>query len=191
MQEFNIKAQKRTNAGKSYTVKIRREGLVPGVIYGSEEPVMIQIEEKQLKDLIYTPNVYIVKVDVDGKMYKCVKKEEQYHPVTDNLLHIDFYAISEDKAVKMYIPIKLNGTAEGVLQGGHLYQLKKYLNVKALPKYLPDTLDIDITNLQIGKTIKISDLKFDNIELLDSSSDLVIMVQMTRAAISKAESETK
>ena len=189
MQEFNLKARKRTETGKKYTKKLRKEGYVPAVIYGGEENILCEIETKALKHLIYTDKVYLVNLDLDGEVYKCIKKDEQFHPVTDDLLHLDFLRIFDDKKVKIYLPVKLTGFAVGVKTGGHLYQLKRYMKVNAFPKDIPDNLQIDVTNLGLGKSLKIEELSFDNLEILEPASDVVAMVKLTRAAMSKADAE--
>lgn len=189
MKEITLKATKRTQAGKSYAKNIRKKGLIPSIIYGTAEPIMVEIEEKQLQPIIYTNKSYFINIDVEGKTYKCIKQDAQFHAVSEQMLHIDFLAISEDKPVRLFLPIVLSGNSIGVQSGGHLYQLKRYLHTKALPKYMPDELVIDITNLDLGKTLQVKDLKFDNLELLDTPNDLVVMVQMTRAAVSQQQEE--
>ena len=189
MQIFEVEGKKRTEAGKKYTKKIRKEGLVPCVLYGGEDNIMFEINEKSIKKLIYTDKVYIIDLNLDGVNYKCIKKDSQFHPVTDNILHIDFLKISDDKKIKMYIPVKLNGFAKGVQAGGYLYQLKRYLHVSAFPKHLPDTIDLDITDLGLGKSLKIVDLAFENLEFIEHKSEVIAMIKLTRAAMSKADAE--
>lgn len=189
MKEITLKASKRTQSGKSYAKNIRKQGLIPAVIYGTTEPVMVEIEERQLQQIIYTNKSFFINIEVDGKNYKCIKQDAQFHAVSDQMLHIDFLAINDEKPVRLFLPIVLTGNSIGVQAGGHLYQLKRYLQAKSLPKFMPDDLVIDITNLDLGKTLQVKDLKFENIELLDSPNDLVVMVQMTRAAVSQQQEE--
>lgn len=189
MQVFQVDGKKRTEAGKKYTKKIRKDGSVPCVLYGGSENIMFELNERSIKKLIYTDKVYIIELNLDGEIHRCIKKDSQFHPVTDNILHIDFLKIADDKLIKMYIPVKLNGFAIGVQAGGYLYQLKRYLHVRALPINLPDTIDLDITNLGLGKSLKISDLKYDNIEFIEHPSEVVAMIKLTRAAMSKADAE--
>ncbi len=164
--------------------------MVPAIVYGGQdEPLMVEISEKALKPLLYTDKVYLIDLDVDGEITECIKKSEQFHPVTDKVLHIDFLRIHQDKKVKIYLPVKLTGFAKGVKTGGHLYQLKRYIRIEALPKYIPDQLQVDVTDLGLGKSLKIEELKFDNITILEPSSDVVALIKLTRAAMSKADSE--
>jgi large subunit ribosomal protein L25 len=189
MQEFNLKARKRTEKGKKYNKKIRKQGYTPAIIYGDEKNIMCEIETKALKHLIYTDKVYLINLDLDGEIIKCIKKDEQFHPVTDEILHIDFLKIFDDKKVRIFLPIKLTGFAKGVKVGGHLFQLKRYMRVNAFPKDIPDQLQIDVTDLGLGKSLKIKELSFDNLEIHEPESDVVAMVKLTRAAMSKADSE--
>ncbi len=189
MKEFDLKAKKRTEAGKKYTKKIRKEGYTPAIVYGGEEPIMCEVFVKDLKNLIYTDKSYIINLDVDGQIIKCIKKDTQFHPVTDEILHVDFYQLNTEKPVKIYIPVRLEGFSEGVKLGGHLFLLKRYLNVKGNIANIPDEITLDITPLGIGKSLKIADIKIDNIEILEPAGDVVAIVKLTRAAMSEADSE--
>lgn len=190
MEIITIKAKKRTEAGKKYIKNLRKKEMVPAIVYGGkEEPLMVEISEKALKPLLYTDKVYLIDLDVDGEVTKCIKKAEQFHPVTDEVLHVDFLRIFDDKKVRIYLPVKLTGFAKGVKSGGHLYQLKRYIRVEALPKYIPDQLQVDVTNLGLGKSLKIEELQFENLTILEPVSDVVALIKLTRAAMSKADTE--
>ncbi len=191
METIEIKVNKREDLGKKATKKLRKQGLVPGVLYGGEEVIHFYAPENTFNPIIYTDKVYIVELNIDGKVYRTIKKDTQFHPVTDRLLHIDFLELHEDKPVKVFLPVKLVGFAEGVRMGGSLYQLKRYLLAKALPKHLPDHLEIDITNLGLGKSLKIEDLSFENIEILEPKSAVVAVIKLTRAAKSKQAAEAE
>lgn len=189
MKEITLKAKKRTEAGKKYTKKIRKQGFTPAIVYGGNEPIMCEIETKALKNVIYTDKVYIINLDIDGEIVKCIKKDAQFHPVSDLVLHLDFLQVFDDKDVKIFIPVKLTGFAEGVKQGGHLYQLKRYILVKGKPAQFPDELSFDITKLTLGKSLKISEVTIENLEVLEPASDVIAMVKLTRAAMSQADEE--
>lgn len=189
MKEITIKAKKRKNAGKSYTKKIRKQGYTPAIIYGIEEPLMCELKTKELKDLIYTDKVYIVNLDFDGELIKCIKKDEQFHPVTDDLLHLDFMRVSDEHKTTMYLPVNLVGFAEGVKQGGFLYKLKRYVKVRGFISKFPDNIELDITSLTLGKSLKISDLDLDDIEILEHPSAVIAMVKLTRTTIDAPEEE--
>ena len=198
MKEITINAQARTEYGKKASRDLRRAGQIPAVFYGVEKgenglPVAksIQISEKELAKLLYTPNVYIVNLVVDGKPVKAILKDLQCDFVTDRPVHVDFYQITEDKPVVLEIPVKLNGLAEGVRAGGKLALNVRKLAVKALYTQFPDTLDIDVTNLALGKSMKVAELSYEGLEIITSKEVVVCAVRMTRAArAAAAESET-
>ncbi len=198
MKEITINAQARTEYGKKASRDLRRAGLIPAVFYGVEKgenglPVAksIQISEKELAKLLYTPNVYIVNLMVDGKSVKAILKDLQCDFVTDRPVHVDFYQITEDKPVVFEIPVKLNGLAEGVRAGGKLTLNVRKLAVKALYTQFPDTLDIDVTNLGLGKAMKVAELSYEGLEIITSKEVVVCAVRMTRAArAAAAEAES-
>ena len=196
MKEITINAQARTEFGKKASRDLRRAGQVPAVFYGVEKgenglPVAksIQISEKELAKLLYTPNVYIVNLVVDGKSVKAILKDLQCDFVTDRPVHVDFYQITEDKPVVFEIPVKLNGLAEGVRAGGKLALNVRKLAVKALYTQFPDTLDV--TNLGLGKAMKVAELSYEGLEIITSKEVVVCAVRMTRAArAAAAEAES-
>ena len=189
MKEITINAQVRTEYGKKASKELRRAGLIPAVFYGVEKdekglPVAktIQVSEKELAKLLYTPNVYIVNLVIDGKSVKAILKDLQCDFVTDRPVHVDFYQITEDKPVVFEIPVKLNGLAEGVRAGGKLALNVRKLAVKALYTQFPDTLDIDVTELGLGKSMKVGALSYEGLEIVTSKEVVVCAVRMTRAA---------
>jgi large subunit ribosomal protein L25 len=197
MKEITINAQARTEYGKKASRDLRRAGQIPAVFYGVEKgenglPLAksIQISEKELAKLLYTPNVYIVNLVVDGKPVKAILKDLQCDFVTDRPVHVDFYQITEDKPVVLEIPVKLNGLAEGVRAGGKLALNVRKLAVKALYTQFPDTLDIDVTNLALGKSMKVAELSYEGLEIITSKEVVVCAVRMTRAARA-AQAESK
>ena len=189
MKEITINAQARSEFGKKANRDLRREGQVPAVVYGVEKgenglPVAqaIKISEKELAKLLYTPNVYIVNLVVEGKPVKAILKALQSDYVTDRPVHVDFYQITEDKPVVFEIPVKLNGLAEGVKAGGKLALNVRKLAVKALYTQFPDVLNVDVTNLGLGKTMKVGALSYDGLEIVTPKEVIVCAVRMTRAA---------
>ncbi len=182
MKTYEVNGVVRTEIGKKATSKLRAEENIPCVMYGGEKVVHFSASEGDFRKLIFTPNVYLIKINIDGAVYDAVIQEIQFHPVTDKVLHIDFLQISEDKDVKIEIPVILNGLAEGVKAGGKLQLLKRRLKVKALAKDLPDTLDVNVEQIKLGATIKVGELAFDNITLLDHPSSVIAAVKLTRAA---------
>jgi large subunit ribosomal protein L25 len=182
MKTLELKGSLRTETGKKFAKRMRRNAEVPAIIYGGKQNIMISLIESELRELIFTPNVYIINLNVEGKNHKAILKEVQFHPVSDKVLHIDFIEISETKKITISIPIELTGVAEGVKTGGKLALITRNLKVSALPKHLPDTLKVDITDLVLGKSRLVSDIEFPNITILDPKSTVIASVKMTRAA---------
>lgn len=191
MQVFELKGELRTDLGKKATKVLREENKVPCVLYGGKENVHFSVVEKDLSKLVYTPLVYLVKVTVDGNSYDAVMREIQFHPVTDRILHIDFYQISAEKPVIMEVPVKLNGFAEGVQAGGKLVQVVRKLKVKALPANLPGEVELDVTTLGLGKSIKVKELSFDNFEVVNAKEVVIAQVKVTRASKSVESTDKK
>jgi len=184
MKTFDIKGKKRDSLGKKATKALRVSELVPCVLYNEKENTHFAVEEKAFQYLIYTPNVYIINIDIDGKKSQAVMQDVQFHPVTDKILHADFLEINDKKKVNFSIPVKLNGLAKGVTQGGKLMLKLRKLKVNGFAKDFPDTLDINVSELELGKTIKVGDLEFPKLTLLDSKNAVITTVKLTRSAIS-------
>lgn len=181
----------RDGVGKSSTKSLRNEGKVPCVLYGSGEIVNFSMYSEDFKALVYTPHTYKVQLDVDGKIYKAVLKDIQYHPVNESILHADFLTISEDKAVEVKVPVKLVGNSVGVRAGGKIQLKMQKLRVKTIPSKLPDFVEINIENLEIGKTIKVAEIGAQEYTILDSPNNPIVTVKTTRAAVSAAEEAKK
>ncbi len=182
MKTFELSGKVRESVGKKDSKKLRNEAKVPCVLYGSEEPVHFYAESSDLHKLIYTPNVYLINLDIDGKKSQSVIQDIQFHPVTDEVLHIDFLSVSDDKPVKVNIPVKTAGFAKGIRQGGHMQVEMRRLWVQALPKDLPDSINIDVTNLGIGESYRVSDVETDTLKILNAKSVPVVRVLVTRAS---------
>lgn len=182
MKTFELKGQLRSDIGTKSARQLRREDQVPSVLYGGEQPLHFSVDTRDVKDLVYTPHVYFVQIDVDGKSFKAVLKDLQFHPVTDNLLHLDFQQVFEDKVVRMAVPVEITGNSIGVRNGGKLVVNTRKLMVAALPKDMPDTVAVDISKLEIGDSFRIRDIKADNVEFLENSAIVVAAVRMTRSA---------
>ena len=182
MKTLQLNAVKRAEYGKKAAKACRREGMVPCVIYGGGEEVSFSVSAKDLKPLIYSPNSYVVEINIDGKVEKAVMREVQFHPVREQILHIDFYRIQEGKPVAIAIPVRLTGNAEGVKVGGKLALSARKLVVKALEENLPDELVVDVTPLKVGQTIFVGDLQFENLTFVTPATTAVCAVRVTRAS---------
>ena len=169
MKTLAIQAAPRADYGKKATKAVRRQGLIPCVIYGGGENVAFAIDEKAVKPLIYTPNSYIVELDIDGKKELAVLRDVQYHPIREQILHIDFYRVQEGKPVSIAVPVRLTGNAEGVKIGGKLALSARKLVV-------------DVTPLKVGQTIFVGDLKFEGLEFVSPATQAVCAVRVTRAS---------
>jgi len=187
MKTVSMSGSLRENVGKKDAKKQRSEGNVPCVLYDGEKQIHFSLPEKSFKDVIFTPNTYIINLNIAGKNYNSVLKDVQYHPVTDHILHVDFLEIFDNKSVAISVPINLTGTSKGVLRGGKLVRKYRKLKVKGLPKYLPDEIQVDITNLNINESIKVMDLKTENIEFLDPPSSIIAAVKSARAVAEEEE----
>ena len=180
MKTIKISAEKRTELGKKSTRDLRKMDHVPCVMYGGAEVIHFHAHENDFRHLVYTPSAFIVEVELDGKKHKAVMQDLQFHPVTDKLNHIDFVEVFDDKPVTVEIPIKLVGAAIGLKDGGKPRQRRRVLKVRGLVQHLPDVLDIDITDVAIGDVIKIGDLNYDNLEILDPSRSMIFAVVSSR-----------
>ncbi|MCI5777387.1 MAG: 50S ribosomal protein L25/general stress protein Ctc [Bacteroidales bacterium] len=182
MQTFDIKGTKRECGGKKVAKELRRNGLVPCIVYGGEKEIAFSVPADDFRGLIYTPNVYIVNLSVDGTEMKAILKDIQFHPVSEKILHVDFLQIFDDKPVTIGVPLTITGHSEGVKAGGKLQVEMRKLNVKGLPANLPDRLEVDITTLGLGQVVKVGSLHYDNLEILNAKTAVVAAVKTTRAA---------
>ena len=190
MKSITIKGSERESVGKKATKALRNAGKVPCVVYGGEKPLHFSADELAFKNLVYTPNAHTVKIDLEtGDKLKAVMQDIQFHPVTDRILHVDFYQLFDDKEVSMEIPVRLQGNSPGVRNGGRLLFRNRKLTIKALPDNLPDFFDIDISNLKIGDNILVESLLNDEFSILQPDSTVVVQVKTARAAIEVEEED--
>jgi large subunit ribosomal protein L25 len=191
MNSLEIIGFKRANLGKRESKQLRLDANVPCVLYGGEDQVHFYAPMFLFRDLVYTPNAYKVDLTVEGKKYSCILQDIQFHPVNDMILHADFLLLKEDKEVKMDVPVRITGTSPGVIKGGKLISKLKKVKVKALPKNLPDFVEADISTLEIGKSLRVSDLQTGNYTFLNNKALPVVSVETTRALRGAAEEEKK
>lgn len=187
METIEIKGTTRKNLGKKSANRIRSEGNVPCVMYGGEKVIHFYAPELNFNKIIFTPNAYLLKIDVDGKTYDALLQDMQFHPITDRIIHIDFKEFHFGEEVITMLPVRIIGESVGIKAGGKLRQRRRQLKVKGLPKDLPDSLEIDITDLDIGDSIKIGDLSFGGLTLLDTPRAMVVAVASSRIAKGMAE----
>jgi large subunit ribosomal protein L25 len=187
MKSITIKGSQRESVGKVATKALRNAGQVPCVIYGGDKPVHFSSEELAFKNLVYTPNVYTATIELGDEKFSAILQDIQFHPVTDRILHIDFYQLSDDKEVTMNIPVHLVGKAPGVLNGGSLRFPKRKLRVKALPGNLPDFFNADISKLKIGSKLLITEIDNKNCTFLHPDNTVVAQVRMSRNATAEDE----
>ena len=189
MKEIAIIGQKREATGKKASKLLRKEGMVPCNLYGEvkgenglPEALSFAASMSELRKVIYTPHVYVVNINIDGKERKAIIKELQFHPTTDALLHADFFEVNDTKAITVGIPVKLNGLAQGVRDGGKLNLSIRKIDVTAPYKNIPEILNIDVTNLGLGKAIKVGELNFEGLQLTTPAQVVVCSVKETRAS---------
>ena len=195
MKEINVTGQKRTDLGKKASKELRKQGLVPCNIYGEKknadgkpEAMAFAIPMSELRKLVYTPHVYVINLIIDGESHTAILKELQFDPVTDAVIHIDFLEVNDQKPITIGIPVKLVGLAQGVRDGGRMNLSIRKINVTAPYQQIPEHLDIDVTALKIGKSIKVGELSFEGLELATGKDVIVCSIKMTRAAMSAAAS---
>lgn len=189
MKSITIKGSQRESVGKVSTKALRNAGKVPCVLYGGDKPVHFSAEEKAFKNLVYTPNVYTATIELDGQTFSAILQDIQFHPVSDKILHVDFYQLHDDKAVTMNIPVKLVGTSPGVLNGGSLRFTNRKLKVKALPANLPDVIEANISKLKIGNKLYITELLNDDYTFMHPDNTVVVQVRTSRNAVADTSDE--
>ena len=190
MKSITIKGSKRESVGKSSTKALRNAGKVPCVLYGGEQPLHFAADEMEFKNLVYTPNVYTALIELEsGEKLKAVLQDIQFHPVSDKILHVDFYQLFNDKEVTMNIPVRLEGVSPGVRNGGVLRFPNRTLKVKALPDNLPDFITVDISTLKIGDKIYVTSAQRVTYTILHPDNTVIAQVRMSRAVVVADEEE--
>ncbi|WP_299798010.1 50S ribosomal protein L25/general stress protein Ctc [Maribacter sp. Asnod2-G09] len=190
MKSITIKGSERESVGKKATKALRNAGKVPCVVYGGDKPLHFSADELAFRDLVYTANAHTVAIELDGgASVKAIMQDIQFHPVTDAIIHIDFYQLFDDKMVTMDIPVTLEGNSPGVRNGGRLLFRKRKLSIKALPGKLPDFFNIDISKLKIGQNIDVASLLNDDFTILHPDSQVVVQVKTARTAVVEDEDE--
>jgi large subunit ribosomal protein L25 len=191
MKSITIKGSKRESVGKLASKALRNADKVPCVLYGSEKPLHFSANELDFSKLVYTPNAHTVVIDLDeGKKINAILQDIQFHPVSDKILHVDFYQVFDDKPVTMEIPVIFEGSAPGVLiSGGVLSINKRKLKIRAVPSSLPDFITADISGLELGNKLLIEELKSDNYTILHPDNTVICKVRTSRAAIEVEEAE--
>ena len=189
MKTVSLSGSPRENVGKKGANTLRKEGSIPAVVYGGKEQLHFSILENEAKKLVFTPNVYLIEIDVNGKKFKAILQETQVHPVTDRILHLDFLEVKENSAFKLNLPVRLEGFSKGVRNGGNLSQNFRTLKVMGLLKDMPDAVKIDITPLKIGEKIRVLDLNIPGLKFSDPENAVVVGVLTARAVIEEEEEE--
>ena len=189
MKSIDLKAGIRKTTGKESTKALRKDGLVPCVMYGGSDILHFTVPEKDFRHIIYTSDVFLINIEIDGKKHKAILQDTQFHPVSDMLLHADFIEVFDDKPLTVHLPVDFTGNSVGVRAGGKVRIRRRYLKVKGLANDLPERLSIDITEMKIGDVVKINDLSYKNIELLDPSQAMVVAVSTSRLAKGSEEEE--
>ncbi len=183
MKTLAINVKEREKVGKSNTRSLRNQGNVPCVLYGGEKQVTFYAHENEFRKLVYTPDVFIVELDIDGKKYNAIMQDIQFHPVTEKILHIDFLQVFDDKPVTVSIPVILNGIAEGVRQGGVMMFRRNKIITKGLVKDLPDAIELNIEHLKIGMFIYIQDLNIDGCQFIAPGNSVIVGVKTARTVV--------
>jgi len=189
MKVIQLSGSLRASVGKKGTKAVRANGNVPCVLYGSGEQTCFSVRSVDLEKIIFSPNVYQVELDIDGTKKMAIIQAKQMHPLTDKPMHIDFLELADDKLVKVGIPIRVTGRSKGVLNGGRLQTIFRTLKVEGLPKDLPNEVEIDITPLRIGQSIRIRDIDIPGVKTLENESAVVVSVKMSRGAVDVDDEE--
>ncbi|MFW5916336.1 MAG: 50S ribosomal protein L25, partial [Bacteroidota bacterium] len=191
MKTIDIEGSIREEVGKKSTRKLRKKGYVPCILYREGKVTHFEAPEKNFFKLVYSPHVYLVNLNLDGKVYHGVMQDIQFHPVRDNIQHIDFYEVIEKHPFWMRIPLRFSGVPAGVTEGGKQIIKMRKLIIRALPKDMPNEITIDVSNLNIGDSIRVADVSYENLEILDDPNSVMVLVKSPRggAAFALPEDE--
>ncbi len=188
MKSIAISGSLRENVGKRDAKELRYQGKVPAVLYGGKQQYHFSVSATDLKPVIYTPDVHFVDLDIDGSKFQAIVQEAQFHPLTDQVRHVDFLELDDEKEVALNVPIKLTGTSPGVKMGGKLVQKLRNLRVKALPKHLPQYIEVSQNTLEVGKSVRVGEIQLEKAKVLNNTDDTIVSVIMSRA-LRQAEQE--
>ena len=192
MKTQEIIGYKRANLGKAQVNALRAEGQVPCVLYGGNEQIHFSVPMILFRDLVYTPEAHIVELNIEGDKHRCILQDVQFHPVNEIILHADFLLLNDQKEVKIDVPIKFKGNAPGVQKGGKLITKLRKIKIKSLPNKLPDYIEVDVSGLDLGKSVKVGDILTDQFTILNSPLVSIASVEVPRALRGKgAEGDGK
>ncbi len=191
MKTVELKASVRDTKGKSEAKKLRDNGRVPAVMYGGEKELPVSVDYKELEKIIFTPDRYFITLDIEGEKHSTIIQEQQFHPVTDKITHVDFLEFTEDQPIVMNIPVRTVGVSPGVMAGGNLFTKMRYVLIKALPKDMPEKVEIDISKLNINMAVHIEDLPSENIEYLAAPEATVVAVVAARDTVLPEDEEAE
>ena len=182
MKRVSLSGSLRENVGKKDAKKCRKEGTIPCVIYGGEKQIHFATDEIKFDKVIFTPEVFIIEVEIDGKVIPTILQDVQYHPVTDRVLHADFLELVEGKPISVGIPVNLVGNSPGVIAGGQLIKKMHKIRLKGLVEHLPEAVDVNISKLVIGGSIKVKNVDFENLTTLDPENSVIVRVKASRTS---------
>lgn len=186
MKEVSLSGSLRAGVGTKDATAVRNSGRIPCVVYGSGNQTHFSVVQLDMERLVFTPHVSIVNLDIEGKKSKAIIQDIQFHPVTDKIHHVDFLELNDNKKVKVDVPVKLTGRSVGVMAGGKLQQVFRKMKVQALPKDLPDSITIDITNLKVGDAVRVKELNTDTVQILTAQNAVVVSVKQARGVVEEA-----
>jgi large subunit ribosomal protein L25 len=189
MKEVSLSGSVRSNVGKKDAKAVRVNGDIPCVIYGTGKQIHFSVKHIEMEKLVYTPDVNIISLEIDGTSYRSIIQDIQFHPVTDKIVHIDFIELQENKRVKVSIPLNLYGRSTGVLSGGKLQQIFKKVKVFAVPNDIPASIEVDITKLKIGQSIRIKDINSPALNIINAPTAVVCSVKMARGAVANTSQD--
>ena len=189
MKTASLSGSPRENVGKKGASSIRKSGSVPGVLYGGQEQTHFTVEEKSINKLVFNPDVFYIELDIDGKKVNCILQDVQFHPVTDRIVHIDLLEALHGKEVRVNLPLRTEGTAKGVMNGGRIATLFRRVPVKGLIENIPEAVTVDISPLIIGSTIRVRDLNIEGCTILLNESVLLLSCKRTRLAVAIEDEE--
>ena len=192
MQSVAVSGVVRDNIGKTGTKAIRREGLVPAVLYGAGDPVHFTVKPLDLRELVYRPEFRLAELNVGGKTYKAIVKDYQFHPVTDAMMHIDFLALQDNHPIKVQVPVRFEGTSPGVRNGGKLQVAVRRVKIKTTPEHLIDHVSLDISNMTLGSSIRVRDIEaMEGVEIQNPAGQPIASIEIPRALRSAATAAKK